>query len=98
LYVRQEHKNRGGSYQYSKSRDEPHHLVHEVEKEVRQELREVIKPSRKIIQVIEPVREERVTKVHKSSGGGSGYGGGSSGGYGGDSGYGKNDGGWSGGY
>ena len=90
LYVKQEHKNRGGSYQKSSSHDEPHHLVHEVTKEVIQELREVIKPYRKVIQVIEPVREERLTKVHKGES--RGYGGGD------DEGYGKSSGGSNGGY
>ena len=84
IYVKQEHKNRGGSYQKSSSHDEPHHLVHEVTKPVIQELREIIKPYRKVIQVIEPVREEMLTKVHKAES--KGYGG-----YGGDDdeGYGK---------
>ena len=99
IYVKQEHKGRGGSYQKSSSKDEPHVLVHEVVKPVIQELKEIITPYRKVIQVIEPVREERLTKVHKSEGK-SGYGGdedgyGSSlgGGYGGEEnkGYGKQE-------
>jgi len=65
LYVKQEHKGTKGSYQKSDSKDEPHKLVHEVVKPVIQELKEIITPYRKVIQVIEPVREERLTKVHK---------------------------------
>ena len=84
LYVKQEHKGTKGSYQKSDSHDEPHKLVHEVVKPVIQELKEIITPYRKVIQVIEPVREERLTKVHKGE---------RKGGYGGDDdGYGKSEG------
>ena len=99
LYVKQEHRGTKGSYQKSDSKDEPHRLVHEVVKPVIQELKEIITPYRKVIQVIEPVREERLTKVHKSEGksgyGGDegGYGGSLGGGYGGEDnkGYGKQE-------
>ena len=104
VYVNQQHRGSKGSYQSSSSKDEAHHLVHEVTKPVIQELREIITPFRKVIQVIEPVREEVLTKVHKNSGGNGGYGGNdggyggkSEGGYGGsDGGYGKSDGGYGG--
>jgi hypothetical protein len=96
IYVKQEHRGTKGSYQKSDSYDEPHKLVHEVVKPVIQELREVITPYRKVVQVIEPVKEERLTKVHKGERKG-GYGGyGDNGGYGGiggndNSGYGKSE-------
>ena len=98
IYVKQVHKNRGGSYQRSSSKDEPHHLVHEVTKPVIQELREIITPYRKVVQVIEPVKEERLTKVHKGES--KGYGGGDDGGYGGGYGGGRGGGddGYKGGY
>ena len=99
VYVKQEHRGTKGSYQKSDSYDEPHKLVHEVVKPVIQELKEIITPYRKVVQVIEPVKEERLTKVHKGErkggygGDDGGYGGSNGGGYGGsnggDSGYGK---------
>jgi hypothetical protein len=65
VYVKQQHRGTKGSYQRSESHDEPHKLVHEVTKPVIQELREIITPFRKVVQVIQPVREEVLTKVHK---------------------------------
>ena len=66
IHVKQEHKSAKGSQQMSDSKDEPHHLTYEVLKPVYQEVKEIIQPYRKIIQVIEPVKEERYTKVHKA--------------------------------
>ena len=91
LYVKQEHKGTKGSYQKSDSEDEPHKLVHEVVKPVYQELKEIITPYRKVIQIIEKVNEERQTKVHKGERM-SGYGKrGNDYGYGKNVGYGKSD-------
>ena len=66
LYVKQEHRSTKGSYQKSHSKDEPHRLVHQDVKPLVQELKEVITPYRKVVQVVEPVREDKRTKVHKS--------------------------------
>ncbi|XP_054160324.1 uncharacterized protein LOC128958487 [Oppia nitens] len=87
VHVNQVHRGSKGSYQSSSSKDEPHVLVHEVTKPVIQELREVITPFRKVVQVIEPVREEVLTKVHKGERGGYGGNDGGNGGYGGNDGY-----------
>ncbi|XP_054160413.1 uncharacterized protein LOC128958558 [Oppia nitens] len=90
VYVKQQHRGTKGSYQKSDSHDEPHKLVHEVVKPVIQELREIITPYRKVVQVIQPVKEEVLTKVHKGERGGYGGNDGGNGGYGGnDGGYGK---------
>ncbi|OTF70732.1 DFP2-like protein, partial [Euroglyphus maynei] len=87
VYVKQQHYGMSGSYQKSYSYDEPHKLVHEVTKPIVQEVREVIKPYRKVVQTIKPVHEEVLTLVHKGTGyGDGGYGG--SGGGGGGGGYG----------
>ena len=90
LFVKQEHKGTKGSYQKSDSKDEPHKLVHEVVKPVIQELKEIITPYRKVVQIIEKVNEERQTKVHKGERK-NGYEGNDNG-YGTSEGYGKNDG------
>lgn len=75
LYVKQNHHGMKGTYQHSASYDEPHKLVHLVTKPVIQELHEVIKPYRKIVQKIEPVHEQMLTLVHKAAEyGGHGYG------------------------
>ncbi|KAJ6219675.1 hypothetical protein RDWZM_005487 [Blomia tropicalis] len=97
VYVKQQHYGMSGSYQKSHSYDEPHTLVHEVNKPIVQEVREVISPYRKVVQTIKPVHEEVVTLVHKGThgygGGKGGYGGGGGGGYGGGKGgYGKSGG------
>ena len=48
VYVKQQHYGMSGSYQKSHSYDEPHTLVHEVNKPIVQEVREVISPYRKV--------------------------------------------------
>lgn len=55
VYVKQKHYGMSGSYQTSHSYDEPHHLKHVVTKPVIQEVHEVIKPVRKVVQTIKPV-------------------------------------------
>ena len=65
LYVNQRHYGAMGSYHHSSSYDEPHKLVHYVTKPVYQELYEVVKPYRKVVQKIQPVHEEVVTVVKK---------------------------------
>jgi len=97
VYVRQQHYGTKGSYQHSSSYDEPHKLVHEVTKPIIQEIKEVIVPRRKIVQVIKPVQEDVLTLVSKHSGGGYGNGGGGYGGGGGGYGSGGGGGGYGGG-
>ena len=86
LYVKQNHYGAKGSYQHSSSYDEPHKLVHHVTKPVIQELHEVVKPFRKVVQRIEPVQEEITTLVSQGIGGPGGPGG--AGGLGGAGGFG----------
>ena len=66
LNVRQLHETSRGSTQETNSEDEPHRLVHLVNKPVIQEIREVISPVRRIVQEIKPVHEEIQTIVAKS--------------------------------
>lgn len=54
--------------QVTSSRDEPSRLVHEVEKPVIQELREVITPYRQVTQEVQPVVESVHTVVSKAEG------------------------------
>ena len=72
LYVKQNHYGAKGSYQHSSSYDEPHKLTHHVTKPVIQELHEVVKPFRKVVQRIEPVHEEITTLVSRGVHGGPG--------------------------
>ena len=58
LNVQQAHDGAQGSTQESDSEDEPHILKHSVTKPIIQEVREIITPSRKIVQEIQPVQEE----------------------------------------
>ncbi len=94
VYVKQQHYGQPGSIQKSNSYDEPHKLVQDVTIPVIQEVREVVAPYRKVVQIIKPVREDKVTLVSKGVGkygGGGGYGGysgGGKGGYGGGGGQG----------
>ncbi|KAJ6218967.1 hypothetical protein RDWZM_004779 [Blomia tropicalis] len=66
LNIQQQHDGAGGSTQESESEDEPHVLKHSVTKPIIQEVRELITPSRKIVQEIQPVQEEILTIVAKS--------------------------------
>ena len=50
LNVQQAHDGAQGSTQESQSEDEPHILKHSVTKPIIQEVREIITPSRKIVQ------------------------------------------------
>ena len=87
LHTTQNPHGQPGSHQDSHSVDEPHVLRHEVHRPVIQEIREVIIPSRNVIQEIKPVIENVQTLVAKgegrSLGGGLGLSGGLGGGYGG---------------
>jgi hypothetical protein len=102
VYVKQQHYGQPGSFQKSNSYDEPHKLVQDVTIPVIQEVREVVAPYRKVVQIIKPVNEDKITLVSKGIskyGGGGGGGGGHGGGYGGQGGgYGGNGGGGHGGY
>jgi hypothetical protein len=98
VYVKQQHYSQPGSFQKSNSYDEPHKLVQDVNIPVIQEVREVVAPYRKVVQIIKPVREDKLTLVSKgiSKYGGGGYGG-QGGGYGGQGGgYGDQGGGYGG--
>ena len=64
----QAHDGAQGSIQESQSEDEPHVLKHSVSKPIIQEVREVITPSRKIVQEIQPVQEEILTIVARENG------------------------------
>ncbi|KAJ6219645.1 hypothetical protein RDWZM_005457 [Blomia tropicalis] len=68
--VKQEHKKAfTGNYpQHSYSIDEPHILKHTVTKPIYQEIREIIHPTRKIVQQIEPVQEEIHTTITTTGG------------------------------
>ena len=92
IHAQQKHIGSPGSYQTSYSKDAPHVLKHHVTKPIIQEVHEVISPYRKVVQTVEPVKEEIKTVVargygHDSYGhGGDSYGhGGDSYGHGGDS-------------
>ena len=86
LNIQQAHDGAQGSVQETSSEDEPHRLVHSVTKPIIQEVRELIIPSRKIVQEIQPVQEEILTIVAKNEGGsGRNLGGSGSGGYSGGS-------------
>ncbi|KAH9422708.1 uncharacterized protein LOC113793746 [Dermatophagoides pteronyssinus] len=89
IHAEQKHMGSPGSYQQSYSKDEPHVLKHMVTKPIIQEVHEIISPYRKIVQTVEPVKEEIKTIVARGS---HGYGGGhESGGYGGGGGGGGHD-------
>ncbi|KAH9388827.1 hypothetical protein TYRP_008174 [Tyrophagus putrescentiae] len=63
LNIQQMHDSAQGSNQETSSEDEPHFLKHQVTKPIIQEVYERIVPSRKITQMIEPVKEEIITYV-----------------------------------
>lgn len=67
LNILQDHQSSGGTVQESNSEDEPHILKHSVKKPIIQEIHEIITPSRKIVQEIQPVQEEILTIVAKNS-------------------------------
>ena len=88
LNIAQVHDGAQGSVQESSSDDEPHLLKHSVTKPIIQEVREVITPTRKIVQEIQPVQEEILTIVARENGmmgggGGAGIGAGAGSGLGG---------------
>jgi len=85
LNIQQAHDGASGSNQESSSEDEPHVLRHSVTKPIIQEIREIITPSRKIVQEIQPVQEEILTIVAKESGNGGRGGAGAGAGFGGAS-------------
>lgn len=89
VHVKQNHYSARGSYQKTNSRDGPHKMVHHVTKPVIQEVHEVIKPFRKVVQKVEPVSEEVVTLVARQRGAGFGRGGGGGRGFGGGRGRGR---------
>lgn len=66
INVVQKHQSSSGSFRESYSEDEPHKLVHTVKRPVIQEVKEIITPYRKIVQQIEPVREEIQTIVARA--------------------------------
>jgi hypothetical protein len=104
VYVKQQHYSQPGSFQKSNSYDEPHKLVQDVTIPIIQDIREVVAPYRKVVQIIKPVHEDKITLVSKGIGkygGGDeygGYSGGGKGGYGGGGGQGGYGGGGQGGY
>ena len=61
----QSHESQAGAVEHTASQDAPHRLVHDIQKPVIQEVREVIQPYRRITQEIRPVIEEVHTIVHK---------------------------------
>ena len=65
IYVKQQHQGAKGSVHKSNSKDEAHQLYHEVIRPVYQVFKEVIVPVRKVVQIVEAVQEDRLTKVHK---------------------------------
>ena len=69
LKVVQEHMQSKGDVQHSYSEDEPYILKHSVTKPIIQEVREIITPSRKIVQEIQPVQEEIITIVNRAEDG-----------------------------
>lgn len=68
LSVQGVHQSAPGSVQESVSQDEPHLLRHTVTKPVIQEVNEIITPSRRITQQVQPVQEEIQTVVARGSG------------------------------
>ena len=58
-----QHIGAKGTTQYSKSFDKPHKLYHHVIKPVYHEIREVVVPNRKIVQIIKPATENLQTYV-----------------------------------
>lgn len=52
----------------TQSRDEPHHVIHEVIRPVIQEVREVIQPYRRVTQEVRPVQEEVNTGIAADAG------------------------------
>ena len=68
IRVKQSHSNSGSNHvQETKSEDDATRLIHTVTKPVIQEVREIVTPYRRIIQEIQPVREEVQTIVAKKS-------------------------------
>src|SRR5690606_24489884 len=63
INVAHKHEGAQGSFRESHSRDDPHVLVHKVEKPIIQEVHEVISPYRKITQTIEPVQEQVTLQI-----------------------------------
>ena len=86
--VAHKHEGAKGSYKETYSQDEPHVLKHTVTKPIIQEVKEIISPFRRIVQKVEPVREEIQTLVARGVGHGYGIGGGYGGGIGLGGGYG----------
>lgn len=63
INVDQKHIGAKGDYKESYSKDEPHVLKHTVTKPIIQEVHEIISPYRKVVQTVEPVKEEIKTLV-----------------------------------
>ncbi|XP_054159771.1 uncharacterized protein LOC128957983 [Oppia nitens] len=68
VHIQQKHKRGQPEYKKSTTHENPSVVVHEVIKPVIQEIREIIVPYRKVIQKIEPVKEEVKTIVAKKDG------------------------------
>ncbi|KAF7495986.1 hypothetical protein SSS_09610 [Sarcoptes scabiei] len=66
--VEQKHMGAKGDYKESYSKDEPHFLKHTVTKPIIQEVHEIISPYRKVVQTVEPVKEEIKTLVARGYG------------------------------
>lgn len=68
--VIQEHMEGKGDVQHTQSEEEPHRLFHEVHKPIIQEVHEVIKPYRRIIQEMQPVYQDVKTIISRPFEGG----------------------------
>lgn len=63
IHASSKHEGAPGSHKETSSHDEPHKLMHTVYKPIYQEVKEVISPYRRIVQKVEPVKEDIQTIV-----------------------------------